>query len=71
MDKNTVRGEVIECLPNLLYKVLLPEGREVVCYLSGKMKLNKIKIYIGDKVDVVLDPYNGKATNRIIYRAKN
>lgn len=71
MATNFVLGLVTECLPNLLYRVNLEEGgREVTCHLSGKMRLHKIRVIIGDRVEVVLDPYNGKATNRIISRLK-
>jgi len=58
---------VIEALPNLQYKVEY-QGKEYVCYTSGKMKKAKIKILVGDRVRVVLDPYGGKATNRITWR---
>lgn len=66
-QEETVIGEVTEALPALLYRVQL-EDREIICYLSGKMKLNKIKVIVGDKVEVILDPYGGKATNRIVRR---
>lgn len=60
---------MIDLLPNLTYRVKLQEGgREVICYCAGKMKLAKIKLIIGDMVEVVLDPYNGNATNRIVWR---
>jgi translation initiation factor IF-1 len=64
-----VIGMVTEMLPDLKYRVLL-EGseREVICYTAGKLKLHKIRILVGDKVRVILDPYKGKATNRIIRR---
>lgn len=64
----TVRGQVVESLPNLLYKVQLDTGRMVTCYLAGKMKLHKIKVIIGDVVEVVLDEYGGQSTNRIVLR---
>lgn len=63
-----VRADVIETMPNLQYKVKLSDGKEVIGYASGKMKINKIKVMIGDKVEIILDPYNGKATNRIVRR---
>lgn len=62
-----VLGEVIESLPNALYRVQVGD-KEVVCYLAGKMKINNIKVLVGDKVEVVLDPYGGKTTNRIVRR---
>lgn len=69
MEKNTVYGLVIEVLPAGLYRVEI-EGKEYLCYLAGKMKLNHIRVLLGDKVEVVLDPYKGKATNRIVRREK-
>lgn len=69
MKEPVVNGQVIEALPNLTYKVALQNSdKEVICYCSGKMKLNKIKILIGDKVEVVVDKYGGNATNRIVRR---
>ena len=67
MSQESVIGTVVEALPNLTYKVDV-DGREVGCYISGKMKKNKIMVLVGDKVEVVLDPYNGKMTNRIVRR---
>ena len=60
-------GRVIESLPNLLYKVECPTGI-FICYVSGKMRINKIHVILGDRVKVKLDPHGGKATNRIIKR---
>jgi len=67
MENATVRGIVVEILPAALYRVQV-EDREILCYLSGKMKFNRIRVLLGDKVDIVLDPYKGKATNRIVKR---
>ncbi len=67
-NKPTSRGVVEECLPNLTYRVVLDTDRSVIAYTSGKMKLNKIKVLIGDKVEVEVDPYNGNATNRLVRR---
>lgn len=64
---DTVVGTVEEVLPDLKYRVIVGE-REYICYLAGKMKLNKIRVLLGDKVEVVLDPYGGKASNRIVRR---
>ncbi len=64
----TQRGIVTETLPNLNYRVELEGGRLIICYTSGKMRKNKIHVLVGDKVDVVIDPYGGKATNRIVRR---
>lgn len=67
MENTTVRGVVIEILPAALYRVQL-EDKEILAYLSGKMKFNRIRVLLGDQVDIVLDKYGGKATNRIVKR---
>lgn len=65
----TTRGIVCEVLPNNQFRVELHgSNREVICYLGGKMKLHKIRVLVGDNVDLVLGPYGGKATNRITKR---
>lgn len=68
MNDPTTRGQVTEVLPDLKFRVSLADGNEILAYLSGRMKLHKIKVLLGDTVDVILDPYNGRATNRIIKR---
>ncbi|MFA6416171.1 MAG: translation initiation factor IF-1 [Candidatus Paceibacterota bacterium] len=57
-----VPGVITEALPNTLFKVKIenPEEKEILAYLSGKMRLNRIRVLIGDKVSLVLDPYGGK-----------
>ena len=62
----TTSGQVTEALPNTLFRVELPDGKEVLAFLSGKMRMNRIKVLIGDRVEVVLDPYGGKG--RIVRR---
>jgi len=63
-------GVVTETLPNALFRVSLEkEAKEIIAYLSGKMRLNRIKVMIGDTVEVVLDPYGGKG--RIVRRIDN
>jgi len=67
----TVRGVVTEALPNTLFKVKLDgkgeeESSEILAYLSGKMRMHRIKVLIGDSVEVVLDSYGGKG--RIVKR---
>jgi translation initiation factor IF-1 len=60
-------GIVVESLPNIMFKVKLDEtGEEILTYLSGKMRLHRIRVLIGDKVLLELEPYGGKA--RIIKR---
>lgn len=66
-DSNkTVVGAVTESLPNTQFRVMLSDDREVLTYLSGKMRMNRIKVLVGDKVEVILDPYGGKG--RIVRR---
>lgn len=67
-EKKVAEGMIEEALPNLLYRITLDDGRSVIAYTAGKMKLNKIKVLVGDRVRVELDPYGGKATNRLIRR---
>lgn len=68
-NKDKVIGTVTETLAGSRYRVVLKDdGREVMAYLAGKMKLNRVSIYVGDKVEIVLDPAGGKATNRIVWR---
>ena len=62
----TVAGLVMEALPNTLFKVRLQNDKEMLAYLAGKMRMNRIKVLIGDKVELVLDPYGGKG--RIVKR---
>jgi translation initiation factor IF-1 len=62
-------GEVLENLPNALFRVKLDDGREILGYLSGKMRMNHIKILPGDRVEVEMTPYD-KDKGRITYRAK-
>lgn len=62
------KGVVIEALAGARFIVRLEDGRDVICYLAGKMKVRNITVYVGDKVEVVLDPAGGKATNRIVWR---
>ncbi len=66
-DKVAVSAVVIEAFPNALFKIKLEnDGPEILAYLSGKMRMNRIRILIGDKVIVELDEYGGKG--RIIKR---
>jgi translation initiation factor IF-1 len=56
-----VQGVVEEALPNTLFRVSLDSGEVVLSYLAGKMRLHRIKVLVGDKVLLKLDPYGGKA----------
>lgn len=62
-------GEVIEALPSVTFKVRLEDGKEVFAYLSGKLRMFKIRILPGDKVQVELSPYD-LSKGRIVYRNK-
>lgn len=60
-EKEGVLGVVTEALPNTLFRVKL-DGKEdeILAYLSGKMRLHRIRVLIGDRVKVDLDPYGGR-----------
>lgn len=62
----TENGVVLEALPNTMFRVEKADGSVILAYLSGKMRLNRIRVLIGDKVEMEIDPYGGKA--RIIRR---
>ena len=68
-DKIEVEGKVIECLPNTMFRVELPNGHKVLAHISGKIRLHFIKILPGDKVLVELSPYD-LSRGRITYRFK-
>jgi translation initiation factor IF-1 len=54
---DTVKGLVIEALPNSQFTIELEDGTEVRAYLAGKMKHNRIRVLIGDQVELVMDTY--------------
>jgi translation initiation factor IF-1 len=73
-NKDLIRtGVVMEALPNIMFKVRLDpmaggggedgteESQEILTYLSGKMRLHRIRVLVGDKVELELEPYGGKA----------
>jgi len=62
-------GEVTEALPNANFRVKLSDGKEILAHLSGKMRLNFIRILPGDKVNVEISPYDNKR-GRIVYRKR-
>ncbi|MBI5079380.1 translation initiation factor IF-1 [Candidatus Wolfebacteria bacterium] len=64
--KKPIEGVVIEALPSATFKIKIADGKEIVVYLSGKMRLHHIKILPGDKVLVELSPDGAKG--RIIRR---
>lgn len=62
-------GKVLENLPNTMFKVELSDSREVLCTLSGKMRMHHIRILPGDSVRVEMTPYD-QTRGRIVYRSK-
>jgi translation initiation factor IF-1 len=68
-DTIEVEGEVIEPLPNAMFRVELSNGHKVLAHISGKIRLHYIRILPGDKVLVELSPYD-LARGRITYRFK-
>ena len=64
-----VEGVVSEALPNTLFRVKLENGHEVLAHISGKLRMNYIKILPGDKVKLELSPYD-LSKGRITWRAK-
>ena len=65
----TVDGKVLETLPNATFRVELPSGHKVLGHVSGKMRMNFIRILPGDSVMIELSPYD-LARGRIIRREK-
>ena len=74
-EKNTVpdnfelEGEVVDTLPNTMFRVKLENGHIVTAHISGKMRKNYIRILTGDKVKVEMTPYD-LSKGRITYRAR-
>ena len=68
-DVIQMQGEVVENLPNATFRVRLENGHVVLGHVSGKMRMNYIKILPGDKVKLELSPYD-LSKGRIVYRYK-
>ncbi|MDO4662334.1 MAG: translation initiation factor IF-1 [Tissierellia bacterium] len=68
-DAIEVQGTVIEALPNTVFKVKLDNGHEIQAHISGKLRMNYIRILPGDKVTVELSPYD-LTQGRITWRKK-
>lgn len=62
-------GEVVDTLPNTLFKVRLENGHEIIAHISGKMRKHYIRILTGDKVKVEMTPYD-LSKGRITYRGR-
>ena len=68
-QRNRERGQVIEALPSLLFKIKMEDGDEVLAHLAGRLRIYRIKILPGDKVLVERSDYDRKR-GRIVYRLK-
>ena len=68
-DVIEIEGKVIEALPNAMFRVELDNGHRLLAHISGKMRKHYIKIVPGDRVTVVMSPYDLNR-GRITYRAK-
>ena len=68
-DAIEVEGRVIEPLPNAMFRVGLENGHKILAHISGKMRMNYIRILPGDKVKVELSPYD-LTRGRITFRIK-
>jgi translation initiation factor IF-1 len=68
-DVIEVEGTVADALPNAIFKVRLENGHEILAHISGKLRMNYIRILPGDKVTVELSPYD-LTKGRITWRNK-
>ncbi len=68
-DMIEVEGTVVEALPNTMFKVELKNGHQILAHISGKLRMNFIRILPGDKVTVEMSPYD-LTRGRITWRSK-
>ena len=68
-DVIELEGTVIEALPNAMFQVELPNGHKILAHISGKLRMNFIRILPGDKVTIEMSPYD-LSKGRIIWRDK-
>ncbi|HIX66205.1 MAG TPA: translation initiation factor IF-1 [Candidatus Anaerotruncus excrementipullorum] len=68
-DVIEIEGTVVESLPNAQFRVELPNGHQLLAHISGKLRMNFIRILPGDKVTVELSPYD-LSKGRITWRSK-
>ncbi|MBP1560183.1 MAG: translation initiation factor IF-1 [Oscillospiraceae bacterium] len=68
-DVIEIEGTVIEALPNAMFQVELANGHKILAHVSGKLRMNYIRIVPGDKVTVEMSPYD-LTKGRITWRAK-
>jgi len=69
-DQLEMSGEVMETLPNTMFRVKLENGHVITAHISGRMRKNYIRILTGDQVTVEMTPYD-LSKGRIIYRNKD
>ncbi len=69
-DVIEIEGKVVEALPNAMFQVELPNGHQIMAHISGKMRMNFIRIYPGDRVTIELSPYD-LTRGRITWRSRN
>ena len=69
-DVIEMEGKVVEALPNAMFQVELQNGHQILAHISGKMRMNFIRIYPGDKVTIELSPYD-LTRGRSTWRSKN
>ena len=63
------KGLVLEALPSATFRVKLEDGSEIIAYISGKLRIHRIKILAGDQVQIEMSPYD-QTRGRIIFRGK-
>lgn len=68
-DAIEVKGSVVDVLPNMIFRVALPNGHRVLAHVSGKMRLNFVRIAAGDEVTLEMSPYD-LSKGCIVYREK-
>jgi translation initiation factor IF-1 len=74
VKEETERAQILEALSNSNFRIkYVSDGETGIAYLGGKMRVRRVRILVGDMVDVVVDPYGGKSriVNRIIKRQNN
>ena len=71
MNKDIIEleGKVVEALPSAVFRVLIDSGQEILAHISGRLRVNHIRILPGDRVKLEMTPYD-KAKGRITYRYK-
>ena len=69
-DVIEMKGKVVEAFPNAMFQVELENGHQILAHISGKMRMNFIRIYPGDTVTIELSPYD-LTRGRITWRSKS